>query len=262
MRPALIKIDVRYRHETASKRKGARAGLIAQPLRDRAISKPVETFRRDPLRRYTKEEPRALGDRFRRWSTPDEFGSLIQKVGRETGFYAVSQGGLKIWREAWVAMSCARLTHAHSVRLGADPPDFELSYGDHRRSFEIVDLWPADSRIGATYDHYAKSWNAGEGVPIRHADMEGEINALPDDLREQLRRKMVKGYPPETILVVDIHHSIFPGTDYMVEQDLARIGRQALEVFAEIWLRMGIHILRITQSFETRISPIKPFEDE
>ena len=219
------------------------------------------TLNRSPeMRRLDKAEVDALARRLRSWSSPAEFGATLLDVERVAGFYAVSQGPLKIWREAFVAMSCAQLSHANEVRLGEDPPDFLLRYPDHERAFEIVDVWPEGRRLHEEYNRFADLRNSGQGIPIEHIDMEGELNALPTDLERQIRKKSTKNYPPGLILVADIHHAIFPGTDFPIEQNLARIARTGLARFDEVWLRMSAHILRITSQGSTRMSPIPPVD--
>ncbi len=212
------------------------------------------------MRRLSKTDLRELEMQLRSWHALSDFAGLLNQADAQAGFYAISQGGMKIWREGFVAMSCAQLSHATEVRLGEDPPDFRLRYRDHERAFEIVDILPAGKRFGSTYDHYAQQWNAGDPIPIEHIDMESEHDALPGDLERQITAKLQKAYPPGLILVADIHHTIFPITDFTVEQRLAGIARAGLRGFDEVWLRKGAHLLRISREGETRMAPIAPPE--
>lgn len=208
------------------------------------------------MQRFSKDQLADLHDRMRAWSPIRDFARMIDEVEAIAGFYAVSQGGLKIWREAWVAISCAQLSHGVRVRLGDDPPDFEIDYGDHQRPFEIVDVLPAGRKFGQTYDQYAERWNANASITLERVGGEAELNALPADLERQLQAKATKAYDPPPILVADLHHELIPWTDFPVEQRLARITADYLRHFPEIWLRRGAHILRITPRGQTRLAPI------
>ena len=146
------------------------------------------------MRRFTKEQLIELNSRMRTWATLNEFAQMINEVQAAAGFYAVSQGGLKIWREAWVAISCGQLSHALRVKLGDDPPDFELDYGDHQRRFEIVDVMPTGRKLGQTYDYYAEQWNDDASILLERVGGEAEHNALPGDLERQLQAKAAKAY--------------------------------------------------------------------
>ncbi|MFZ3006037.1 MAG: hypothetical protein WA047_07655 [Phenylobacterium sp.] len=213
------------------------------------------------MKRFTKAQLAELNGRMRAWTTLEDFAQMIEEVHAVAGFYAVSQGGLKIWREAWVAISCGQLSHALRVKLGDDPPDFELDYCDHRRQFEIVDVMPAGRKLGQTYDNYAERWNNNASITLERVGGEAEHNALPSDLESQLQAKASKAYNPRPILVADIHHELFPWTDFPVEQRLAGIAAQYLGHFPEVWLRKGAHLLRITPHGATRLASIKPQED-
>ncbi len=208
------------------------------------------------MRRLSRSELGALDARLRQWQTVEEIDAVLHEVRETTGFYAVGQGGLKIWREAFVAVSCALLTHGQRVRLGGDPPDFELDYGDHIRAFELVDVFPAGRRLGQEYDRFADLWNNAQGIPIESLDMEAELTALPADLEAQLRAKAAKRYDPAPILVADIHHAIFPQSDLGELSVLAGIARRYLGHFPEIWLRMSRNLVRVSPHNSTRIAGV------
>lgn len=205
------------------------------------------------MRRLSKAELADIDARLRQWQSFDEIDAVLKAVRETTGFYAVGQGGLKIWREAFVAVSCALQTHARRIRLGGDPPDFELDYGDHVRAFELVDVFPVGRRLGREYDTFADLWNNSQGIPLEHVDMEAELEALPADLEAQLQAKAAKGYSPSPILVADIHHAIFPQSDIGDLSRLAGIARRYLTHFPEVWLRMSRNLVRVSPFGETRI---------
>jgi hypothetical protein len=215
------------------------------------------------MRRLTREETAAYVARLRSWLPLSEVDAIIREVSEKAEFYAVSQGGLKFWRETFVGMSCAILTHAKLFRLGGDPPDFELDYGDHTRSFEIVDVMPAARRLGDEYGQFAVLANANQGVPIRHVtqeEMEAELNALAPDLEQRLTAKMAKNYNPAPILVVDIHHDIIPAMDSGPERTIVLLAKRALSKFPEVWLRKSSSFIRVSSLGVSRIS--MPWPDD
>lgn len=216
------------------------------------------------MRRLTREETAAYVARLRSWLPLSEVDTIVREISEKAEFYSVSQGGLKFWRETFVGMSCALLTHARLFRLGGDPPDFELDYGDHIRSFEIVDVMPAGRRLGAEYDEFADLANTNQGIPIRHVtqeEMEAELNSLAPDLEQQLIAKMAKNYNPAPILVVDIHHDIIPAMDSGPERTIVRHAERALSKFPEVWLRKSSSFLRISPSGISRVSTPWPSDD-
>ncbi len=199
--------------------------------------------------------------RFSDWQSPEDFERILWDAEAIVGFLAVGDGRMKVWREGFVAMSCAQLSLASRLRLGDDPPDFELDYGDHRRSFELVDVLPNGSRRTGEHAKLAKLANAGEPLPIEHFDAEQELLDLPADFRAQLEAKAAKKYPAGLILVTDIQHFLVPSVDEVVERRLAKTAAEYLDFFEEIWIRRSASIIRVSQMGASRMISIRPRED-
>jgi len=211
------------------------------------------------MQRVTKEEAEAFRRELSTWRRLAEVHPLMIGVEEKAQLYVVSQGALKVWREAFVGMSCAQLTHAHRFKLGDDPPDFTLDYGDHQRSFEIVTIIPKDWKITHEYDGHAANLNAGEPTPLRtlsHAESEAEMEALFPDLEAQISAKMAKPYPQETILVADVLHGIDFSTDVGPMKRVASIAAGGLKVFSEVWVRRGAAIIRVTKESRSLVSSL------
>lgn len=216
---------------------------------------------RPEMRPLTGDETAQLAGYLADWRTPEEVHGALQAVGEVAGFYTVGQGALKIWREAFVAMSCLQLSHARRLRLGDDPPDFELEYDHGVQDFELVDVLPAGRRLGEVYKTYARNLNETGRTELERVGGQEEHEALLADFERQLLAKMAKGYETSLILVADIHHELEPGSDYPMEQRLARIAQAGLDRFREVWIRKGASIIRVSPFGMTRMSGIGPQDD-
>jgi hypothetical protein len=209
------------------------------------------------MQRFTRDEATIHDAELRKWNSLSDVDMIMGAVARKAQLYAVSQGALKFWREAFVGMSCARLTHAVRFRLGGDPPDFELDYGDHQRSFEIVNVMPEGWLLGKEYDGHAERLNAGQPVTLRSLSFEqgrAEYDAFGTDLQEQIAAKMGKNYPAGMILVADVLHEVDFNIDTGLKHVAAQRARKGLEKFDEVWVRRATYILRVTRHGVTQIS--------
>jgi hypothetical protein len=216
------------------------------------------------MRRLTVSEIAAYKAQLSSWLRLDEVNPIIADIRRKTEFYATSQGGLKFWREAFVGMSCAYLTHASHFRLGADPPDFELRYGRRKQGFEVVQVIPKGWRIGDEYNTYADEMNRLRTTQLKsrsYRERQTESETVVDDVQELLRAKMMKNYDRRFILVVDIFHDLFLSTDFGHVRALSRVARQGLSSFSEIWLRQASNILRVSPFSVSLISSTWPNEE-
>ncbi|WP_269715629.1 hypothetical protein [Caulobacter sp. NIBR2454] len=210
--------------------------------------------------RLTKSQAAEYRSRLSAWQSFADATELMREVRERQGFYAVSQGAAKFWREMHVALYCAGITHAKRVRLGDDPPDFELDYGDHRRAFEIVNALPPGRQLGAEYDAMADLMNTGKSVPITHLDVEGELEDAPLAVDAAIRSKAAKGYEMPLVLVVDIFHFVIARSDRDAERQWVRSAQKALGSFIEIWLKNGSDLIRVTPNGISRLSHPWPAE--
>jgi hypothetical protein len=215
------------------------------------------------MRRIPRKQAIELETKLKQWCTFEEADEIMQFIAEEAQLYVSSQGSLKFWREAFVGMSCALLTHAFRIRLGANPPDFELDYGDHIRMFELVNVIPKNWLIGKQHDEYAERLNAGEFIKLRkltHAQAKAEYEALGQDLEQQIHAKLSKSYSPGMILVADLYHEVDFATDSGLKQEIANIASQALSKFAEVWVRSGNSLIRVSPDHISQIS--NPFPED
>ena len=208
------------------------------------------------MQRLTRHETADATAKLRSWRSPADVDVLLDDIREKAGFYTVAQGGLKFWREAFVGRSCAYLSNAKRFRLGDDPPDFELDYGDHARSFEIVDVMPSGRQRGLEYDNHAALWNERGSIPISHLTYEqenSEREAIPADVERQILAKKAKKYDPAPILVLCLHHHVIGDLGHSVESAMVRHAENALTTFPEIWLLKGPSLLRVSAVGVSRV---------
>lgn len=213
------------------------------------------------MRRLTATELSAYKTRLSSWLRLDQVNLIMAEIGEQSQFYAVSQGGLKFWREAFVGMSCAYLTHADRFRLGADPPDFELAYGKRRQGFELLQVMPKGWRLGDEYNTYADELNEFGSTKLKsrsYRERQTESETVVDDVRELLQAKVAKKYDNRLILVIDIFHDLYFSTDSGHVRVLSRVAQQGLSSFSEVWLRQANHIVRVSQNSVSMISEAWP----
>ncbi|WP_040308386.1 hypothetical protein [Asticcacaulis biprosthecium] len=202
------------------------------------------------MRRLTKDEIASYRLRLGSWLPLDDVDAIMAEVGDQTQMFAVAQGGLKFWRETWIAMSCAQLMHARRLKLGDDPPDFWLDFGRQQQAFEIVQVMPRDYRPGVIYGQYAADLTSKGSTELveRSFDQVGiDLENLPNDLAAQLRAKCAKKYDSDLILIVDLLHDVILEADSGVVLGMVRVTRPALNTFREVWLRRGNAIVRVTE---------------
>ena len=207
--------------------------------------------------RLTKEEVARYKARLASWLRLEQVDTVMQEINQKSQLYTVSQGGLKFFRETFVGMSCAYLTHAERFRLGADPPDFELDYGATEQSFELVQVMPRGWRLGHEYDAYADELNYLGHTTLKtrsHKERQAESESIVDDVNDKLKAKLSKGYDKSIILVVDILHDLYLRTDLGHSRSLANVARSALGSFSEIWLRQSNNLLRVSRHSTSLIS--------
>lgn len=211
----------------------------------------------DRMKRITKEEIAGYKTRLSSWLKLGQVDVIMQEIGQTAQLYTVSQGGLKFWREAFVGMSCAYLTHAQRFRLGADPPDFELDYGDKVQGFELLQVMPKGWRLGSEYDTYADELNRFGRTKFKsrsHKEGQKESESVVEDVKEKLATKLSRGYDPSIILVIDILHDLNLHLDLGHAKALTRVARSASKSFAEVWLRQSNNLLRVSPHSASLIS--------
>jgi hypothetical protein len=216
------------------------------------------------MRKLSKKEAQAYELRLKVWNDLPVVTGIMKEINNIAELYAVSEGKLKFWRETYIGMSCAHFTHALKFRLGGDPPDFELDYGSHQRSFEIVQLVPQGRLISGEHKTYAQDLEAKGETILRedtYATRRSEWEAVVPDAKIQVAAKASKSYPPETILVVDIVHDFEFQQDPGATRQLVSLAMQNTSHFSEIWFRKSRSLLRVSSTSATLIKPPWYIED-
>lgn len=98
-------------------------------------------------RRATKAELAEMRANLARWASPEAFADLLVKMRAEHSDHLIDQAGSP-FREAFVADICAREWAADQVRLGEDPPDFELCLAGEVQRYECVEVQAPGRRRG------------------------------------------------------------------------------------------------------------------
>lgn len=216
------------------------------------------------MTRLSAQEANEYKIKLSEWQTLQRVDRLISEVANKAQLYAVSQGGLKFWREAFVGMSCAQLTHAKKFRLGGDPPDFELDYDDHTLKCELVTALPEGLKLGDRYNRYADDLNKHGETTLHTRSFEQskrEYESLPDDVEALIIAKSAKHYPEKYVLVVDILHDVHFESDLGLIRGLVPIGRKGLKAFREVWFRQSSRLLRVSPVSSSVISLPWPADD-
>jgi hypothetical protein len=97
--------------------------------------------------RATKAELAEWRAKLRHWVPPDRFAELLAQMRARHEDHLIDQAGSP-FREAFMADICAREWTADQVRLGADPPDFELSFAGRVEQYECVEVQAPGRRRG------------------------------------------------------------------------------------------------------------------
>ncbi len=209
------------------------------------------------MTRLSAQEVKDYRKQLSQWQTLHRVDTLISEVADKAQLYVVSQGGLKFWREAFVGMSCAQLTHARRFRLGDDPPDFELDYGDHTLRCELVTALPDGLKLGDRYNKYADDLNRDGKTELSSTSFDQgkqEYDSVISDVESLISAKSSKLYPEKYVLVVDIMHEVYFDSDFGLMQELARAARSGLSNFREVWLRQSSRLLRVSPVSTSLIS--------
>jgi len=136
------------------------------------------------------------------WLGPAEFAAMVEDLRDAHGDHAIDQAG-SVFRDAWVAAKCAETWEAEGVRLGADPPDFELRWGRRGVSFEVVEVQAPGRRRGDELKADRRKTPAERAAPV---DVPQEAWTPAADVLAQLRRtaaaKAAVSYAAGSALIV------------------------------------------------------------
>lgn len=118
------------------------------------------------------------------------------------GGHVLDQPG-SVWRDAFAAGRCADQLGADAVRLGADPPDFELRFGSRVEPYEFVEVQAPGRRRGDELKAERRKSAAERERTLRIPQEEWTRSTVVlDALRKAVVSKSSKAYAPRTNLLI------------------------------------------------------------
>jgi hypothetical protein len=160
------------------------------------------------------------------------------------GSHVIDQTG-SVFRDAWVAKKCAEAFAPDGVRLGADPPDFELSFTHRVQAFETVEVQKRGRRRGDELraDRLQSPEERARSVHVPHTPASEAL----EQLAAAAQAKAAKRYTPETILVVYLN-AWFIADEARVWTSLARVLAPATAAFKEVWVLDSGELHQVTSA--------------
>lgn len=198
-------------------------------------------------RRATSEELASWEWTLGGWLRPEAFDALVTSIAEQLDDHALDQAG-SVYTDAWTANRCATLTRASGVRLGANPPDFELRFGRRVERCEAVEVLAPGRRRGAELK-VERSLPSEERSKPKQVPAEEWVSA--DDALAQVEASITakagKGYSPDTVLVIYLNVGFVKGSQRLSD-GIARAVQPAFPTFKEAWVLEGgdIRVFRPT----------------
>ena len=199
------------------------------------------------MRALTFVEAKEYRQRLSNWMSVAAFGSIVEEIAGLTGFHGVAQRSAQFWREAYVAAACAKATKAQLVRLGADPPDFELKSSGSTLACEITDVIQTGRQRSAEFNAAIHDWTFDIRRPVTDVEMGFELTDVGVALRGAVQRKTLKTYPKGYILVLNVAHMLFRSDIWEMRHELVLIAREGTCYFGQVWVLFSSTLLTVTQ---------------
>jgi hypothetical protein len=189
-------------------------------------------------RKATREEIAKWRNELGSWRTPTDFAAAVQRIAYALHDYALDQPGLH-FRDAWIAAECAQHSCADKVRLGADPPDFELMLRGQVLHCEALEVLAPGRRRGDELkaDRLRPAAERSKPVNIPQEAWLPSEEALAQ-IQRQVTRKAQKGYPASTILTVYLNLGFIAGSAAF-EDGIRAALENGLQAFKEVWVLNG-----------------------
>ena len=185
-------------------------------------------------RRASKAELKAWREELAEWQQPRGFSANVQMMSRRHGDHLLDQPG-SVFRDAYVASKCALTWGAQAVRLGADPPDFELMFAGRIECYEVAEVLAPGRRRGdelkADRRLSAEARSRPRNIP--HEQWTPAKAALAE-ISRVVQRKMNNVYPSVTTLVLYINIS-FVANSEAYKKGIPEAVAPALKVFKSVW---------------------------
>jgi hypothetical protein len=196
-------------------------------------------------RLQTAWEPPA--DWFERWWEPTEFFLAVLKHSKPIpSEELMTRPELRKLLEAYVAglFSMIRSQHQEglSLRLRRDTfPDFDLRLNTTEFPFEVVEADQPERRRDEEYRQIGRREAQGLPSKIEHFDPDESEHAALPAIGLAIENKAGKRYRPAPHLLVYVNFWLF---DVPPLELLKRLVRPWQDLFPEIWLLWGGHIVR------------------
>ncbi|WP_293905243.1 hypothetical protein [Phenylobacterium sp.] len=160
---------------------------------------------------------------------------IVQAMRRHHADHTLDQPG-SVFRDAYVAAKCATAWKADGVRLGADPPDFELKHAGRVERYEVAEFIAPGRRRGNELkaDRLLAPEQRNKPQHIPQEQWTPAASAL-EEVARVAREKADKGYPAYTSLV--LYLNIWPVAGQAAYQrGIGPAVAPALNVFKEVWV--------------------------
>lgn len=186
-------------------------------------------------RRATKAELLAWEWKLGGWRKPRGFAMIVQAMRRQHSDHTLDQPG-SVFRDAYVAARCATALKADGVRLGADPPDFELRYAGRIERYEVAEVIAPGRRRGDELkaDRLLPPEQRNRAQHIPQSQWTPAASAL-EEITRVVGRKVSNDYPAGTSLV--LYLNIWPvAGETAYRRGVADAVAPALAAFKEVWV--------------------------
>lgn len=176
--------------------------------------------------------------------------SLYDKSNRQLEGDIFTQSGLSFLLEAYVASTFATKRQAEMVRLcNGDRPDFEVRFEDGReKSFEVTEALNPARRRGDEYrsEPGEISCTFTEGVrvkEVKQCEIEENINAIPQSLKNIVKKKIEKRYDEGVGLVIYLNIPTYGYNTEQIKRNIPSSISPAAECFSEVWVLWGTELM-------------------
>lgn len=161
-------------------------------------------------RRASPSELARWRSRLGPWKEPARFRRTVEAMRRVHRDHVLDQPG-SIFRETHIASRCASILGATAVRLGSDPPDFELRLGDREVQCEAVEALAPGRRRGAELKDERRLTLEARWAPrhVPSSEWTSAADAL-SQIEAVAKAKSAKGYPEGTVLVIYLNVGFAP----------------------------------------------------
>ena len=168
------------------------------------------------------------------WCSAADFTATVDRMRDAHGTFNLDQAG-SVFKDAFIANACANKLSASHVRLGADPPDFELSWGLEAQLFEAVEVIAPGRRRGDELRAERDLTDKQRLLPV-HVP-EGEWTRAEDALnqvKDAVFRKCGMRYASGTNLVIYVNVGFVAGRGRLAK-DMAVAAGAAFGFFNRVW---------------------------